>query len=288
MRNKEQKGGAFIQVIKNPEFLAEYLSEDHLQEDVFAPQLEEMLSVASDAYTYQRTGIFEYNDDINTEFYNELEARGYKFEAIDIESISFLFIRKVKKILNESPIFEIKYELFEDDVEELKTIDVPTFDKEWHQIYGLFTIVIDGQELFPYPTQNMPLSAKKTYSELILTHFKLLVDVYNTLKSSDYVALKYVENPWTWLEIQADNDNLVLNELKYEIVPLESLICTDKFLLKDAPYDSFSNVKIHKNDFFSEIRNKIINFVLDIQAINSEILASAYFSSVLNFYNIHK
>lgn len=44
----------FNQVIKNPEFLAEYLSEENLQEDVFAPQLEEMLSVASDAYIYQK------------------------------------------------------------------------------------------------------------------------------------------------------------------------------------------------------------------------------------------
>ncbi|MDF2671512.1 MAG: hypothetical protein K0R67_3818, partial [Paenibacillus sp.] len=44
------------------------------------------------------------------------------------------------------PIFEIKYEMFEDDVNEIKTIDV-----------------------------------------------------YNALKLHDYVALKYVENPWAWL-----------------------------------------------------------------------------------------
>lgn len=75
----------FNQVIKNPEFLAEYLSEENLQEDVFAPQLEEMLFVASDAYTYRKTGMFEYNDDIDTEFSNELEARGYSFEVVDIE-----------------------------------------------------------------------------------------------------------------------------------------------------------------------------------------------------------
>ncbi|MGM0881353.1 MAG: DUF4240 domain-containing protein [Bacillota bacterium] len=75
----------FNKVLKNPEVLAEYLSEDYLQEDEFAPQLEEILSVASDAYTYQKTGKFEYNDDTYTEFLNELEARGYKFEPMDIE-----------------------------------------------------------------------------------------------------------------------------------------------------------------------------------------------------------
>ncbi|XEC97306.1 DUF4240 domain-containing protein [Paenibacillus tarimensis] len=75
----------FNQAVNNPEFLAEYLTEDNLQEDEFAPQLEEILLVASDAFTYQKTGTFEYDDDTNTVFLNELEARGYKFEPIDIE-----------------------------------------------------------------------------------------------------------------------------------------------------------------------------------------------------------
>ncbi|TFE22574.1 DUF4240 domain-containing protein [Cohnella luojiensis] len=75
----------FNQVLKNPEFLAEYLTEDYLLEDEFAPQLEELLSVASDAYIYQKTGMFEYNDDTKTKFLKELEARGYNFEPIEIE-----------------------------------------------------------------------------------------------------------------------------------------------------------------------------------------------------------
>lgn len=75
----------FNQALKNPEFLAGFLTEDYLQEDEFAPQLEEMLLAASDAYTYQKTGTYEYNDSANTEFLNELEAHGYNFEPMDIE-----------------------------------------------------------------------------------------------------------------------------------------------------------------------------------------------------------
>ena len=70
------------------------------------------------------------------------------------------------KISIQPPVFEIKYEIFEDAIEELKTIDVGLFDKEWHQIYGSFTLVVGGHDS----------------------------------------ALKYVENPWTWLKIQVDND----------------------------------------------------------------------------------
>jgi len=75
----------FDMALKNPEYLAEYLTEDNLHKDVFAPQLEEILSVASDAYTYQKTSEYDYDDEINSEFLDELEARGYKFEPIEIE-----------------------------------------------------------------------------------------------------------------------------------------------------------------------------------------------------------
>ncbi|MFC4102504.1 DUF4240 domain-containing protein [Paenibacillus xanthanilyticus] len=75
----------FHKVLDNPEFLAELLSDDYLQTDAFAPQLEEMLSVAADAYTFLKTGGFAYNDKVNDEFLNELEARGCTFEPLHIE-----------------------------------------------------------------------------------------------------------------------------------------------------------------------------------------------------------
>lgn len=75
----------FTKAIKNPEFLADCLTDDYLEEDKFAPQLEEMLSVASDAYIYQKTGEFEYNDEISTEFWDELEARGHESMPAEIE-----------------------------------------------------------------------------------------------------------------------------------------------------------------------------------------------------------
>ncbi|MEK4515490.1 hypothetical protein NSS64_09465 [Paenibacillus sp. FSL H8-0122] len=180
------------------------------------------------------------------------------------------------------PTFEIKYEVFEDQIEELRTVDTATFDKEWHQIYGAFTLVIGGHEFISYPTSNMPLTVKHTFSELILTHLDLLVDGCNSLNSHKYLALKYVENSCTWLEIQVDDEVLILSELNHEI-PYRYLIQTDKFLLIDAPYGSFSNIRVHKSEFINEIRTKIIEFIKEIQAINSELLKSVYFSKLLGF-----
>ncbi|WP_068986867.1 hypothetical protein [Lysinibacillus xylanilyticus] len=71
-------------------------------------------------------------------------------------------------------MFEIKYEIFEDDVEELRVMDMLTFDKEYNQIYGSFTLTVGGHDFIPYPPDHIPLSAKRLYSELILTYFELL------------------------------------------------------------------------------------------------------------------
>ncbi|UQZ32197.1 molybdenum metabolism regulator [Paenibacillus sp. PK3_47] len=75
----------YNRVLNDPEYLAEYLSEEVLQENDVYPELEEMLSVATDAYTYSRTGSFEYDNDMNIAFLDELEARGYQFKPKNIE-----------------------------------------------------------------------------------------------------------------------------------------------------------------------------------------------------------
>lgn len=183
------------------------------------------------------------------------------------------------------PIFEIKYELFEDNIEELQTIDRLTFDKEWHQIYGVFTLVVGGHEFIPYPAENLPPSAKRIYSELLLTHFNLLIDVYNTLSTDDYVAIKYVENSWSWLEIQADDEVLTLSELNHEVTSLDNLFQTDKLLLKNASFGSFSKIRINKKDFLNEIKLKTNHFIREIQGINSSLLDSNYFSKLLSINN---
>ncbi|WHX50924.1 DUF4240 domain-containing protein [Paenibacillus woosongensis] len=80
-RGEEVYNGA----INNPEFLAGYFTEENLMEDEYAPQMEEILSVGLDAYIYKKTGEFEYNDEIHTEFLHELENRGYQIEPAELD-----------------------------------------------------------------------------------------------------------------------------------------------------------------------------------------------------------
>jgi hypothetical protein len=73
----------YNKVLKDPEFLAEYINEDNLDDEGF-PQNEELLSVGGDAYTFIKTGDIEWDDDIYDEFLEALDKKGLQ-SVTDIE-----------------------------------------------------------------------------------------------------------------------------------------------------------------------------------------------------------
>jgi hypothetical protein len=73
----------FNNVMKDPEFLAEYINEDNLDDEGF-PQIEELLSVGLDAYTLIKTGDTEWDDEIYDELLEALGKKGLK-PASEIE-----------------------------------------------------------------------------------------------------------------------------------------------------------------------------------------------------------
>ncbi|OLS35573.1 DUF4240 domain-containing protein [Bacillus sp. MRMR6] len=84
----------FNKVMKDPEFLAEYINEDNLDDEGF-PQNEELLSVGSDAYTLIKTGDTEWDDKAYDELLVALDKKGLKsvpeiefdWEEDDLEDI---------------------------------------------------------------------------------------------------------------------------------------------------------------------------------------------------------
>jgi hypothetical protein len=95
----------FNKVMKDPEFLAEYINEDNLDDEGF-PENEELLSVGLDAYTLIRTGDIDYDDKI----YDEL------LEALDKKGLQ--------------PITDIEFDWEEDDLEDLFPILWERFGEE--------------------------------------------------------------------------------------------------------------------------------------------------------------
>jgi hypothetical protein len=91
----------YNKVMHNPEYLAEYIGDENLDEEGF-PQNEELLTVGSDAYTLIKTGVTDWDDDIYDELLEEIEKKGLK------------------------PLEEIEFDWEEDDLDEL-------FPKLWER-----------------------------------------------------------------------------------------------------------------------------------------------------------
>ncbi|WP_336764505.1 hypothetical protein [Paenibacillus sp. USHLN196] len=179
-------------------------------------------------------------------------------------------------------MFIIKYEIFEDDIHELREIDFQTFNQEYNQIYGCFTLIVNGIEYLPYPLPEMRLETKRVYSELILTHFDFLIDVYYQLPKNNYVALKYNENHWTWLEFIKEGNELIVSELNYEIHEGSSLQ-TDRELFINAIKEKIINERIQWADFEKELISKTKEFFKTLQEINESIIVSNCFKQIRSF-----
>lgn len=95
----------YNKVMKDPEFLAEYINADNLDDEAF-PQNEELLSVGLDAYTFIKTGDSEWDDDIYDELLESLEKKGLQ------------------------PVADIEFDWEEDDLEHLYPILWERFGEE--------------------------------------------------------------------------------------------------------------------------------------------------------------
>lgn len=84
----------YNKAMQNPEFLAEYINEDNLDDEGF-PQNEELLTVGLDAYTLIKTGDTEWDEHIDDEFLEALEKKGlqpvpdieFDWEEDDLENL---------------------------------------------------------------------------------------------------------------------------------------------------------------------------------------------------------
>lgn len=179
-------------------------------------------------------------------------------------------------------MFEIKYEIFDDDILELRAIDLQTFNKEYNQIFGCFTIIVNGIEYLSYPSPEMRLETKRIYSELILTHFDFLIDVYYQLQKNNYAALKYIENHCTWLEFIQEGNELVVSQLNLEIHE-GPLIRTDRELFINAIKEEIINETIQWGDFEKELISKTKEFIKTLQELNKKIITSNCFTKIRLF-----
>jgi hypothetical protein len=183
-------------------------------------------------------------------------------------------------------VFEIKYTIFPDDVVQLRTLDLTTFERDFSNIYGTFTLVVDGKEYIPYPDNlDIPVGALRLFSELLVTHFEMLVEAAAIIETSKFVAMKYPENNWTWLELRTDGDLLSIREVSIESQNLNELVVTNEKLLQTAEHNRVDHIhgELSKADFKQEIHIKVRSFLREINEINTSLLECRIFTKLKAF-----
>ena len=167
---------------------------------------------------------------------------------------------------------EIKFNILEEKLEELKSISNKEFD-EWGNIEVQFELIINNIR-FGYVDNDVPFA-----NELIISWLKILNNVALKLKNSNRVIF-YIPYSTKWLEIIVDKEILNINEIE----PIEKNI---EFLITDKNYSNLfrycnKSEIIDKSDFIYCIVGSSRNFINYISDINEDILLSTTMKELIN------
>ena len=184
-----------------------------------------------------------------------------------------------------SSIFSIRYKIFEEDIKQLKTLNYEEIIRDFKNIYGWFSMEINNQSYLFYPSSDneKELQELRGLSEIISTHFSNLIEAYKCLKRSDYVAIKYIENPITWLEICKQGELLTISELRCFIVEGMKAIEINKELFIGARKSEIIDQSINWKQFEDELINKTKDFVTELRTINPLFIEIPYFKDIVDF-----
>ncbi|WP_261302913.1 hypothetical protein [Paenibacillus andongensis] len=188
-------------------------------------------------------------------------------------------------VIEVSSIFLIRYKIFEEDIKELKKLNYEDITREFKSIYGWFSMEINKHCYLYYPSSDneKELQEIRGLSEIISTHFSHLIEAYKCLKKSNYVAVKYIENPITWLEICKQDDLLTISELRFLMVGRMKVIEINKELLIGARKSEIIDQTINWKQFEDELINKTKEFVTELKTINPILLEIPYFKDIVEF-----
>lgn len=182
-------------------------------------------------------------------------------------------------------LFEIKYSIFEDDKEKFKSMSLEEFEDEFTNIYGMFTIISDGNKFIQYLDEENKflLETRRMFSELINVYFDGLIYIVNHLDEYPLFYLKYIENRTTWLEVLVEEKEILISEVERDWTHemnngLDCIVTTQSKLFNIRTYKTWGNIRIEKEKFKSELNEKLFLFLCEIKSQNQSILKSKIFN----------
>jgi hypothetical protein len=165
---------------------------------------------------------------------------------------------------------------------DLITANLSQIEQEHRNIYGEFNIVAGNQCYLPYPTEEQLGKNPELFSELLLTHFEQLNIVARTFEeqNSNYVAIRYIESPWVWLEFKRINDLVYVSEIYLSDGDIKQLISYEEHHFTGSRVEEGFSICITIAELLIEVNTKTNIFIEELKRLNPILIES---SSIKNF-----
>jgi|GEM_PF-3065832 len=183
--------------------------------------------------------------------------------------------------------FRIKYILFDEYLNEMKTMSLEEIEYEFSSIYGQFTFEVGDYQYLTFLDQD-GIPEELLPSELVDTHFALLLSVIKNLDKKTNVYIKYIENAWTWLKFEIDESTIKIQELECYDSGDDGEFSSNVVIGEHARFESVKLVKgshlVKKHLFLEEYNRALSGFINKLRSVNKLILQSKHLRTLMAYY----
>jgi len=177
-------------------------------------------------------------------------------------------------------MFEIRYRIPEEVLNEISSLDATEFDTEFNDIEGQIELNFNGNK-YGFCHEQVPFG-----QELLLFWFGLLNSVATKLRKAHYVAMWIPETAASFFEFVRSGEFLKIS-LVTVARPNGKGFVVESPLSDVVQYDC-KEIQVLVQDFQCEVSQKIEELLKELETINPELLKSEHISLFIEEYKSSK
>lgn len=127
-------------------------------------------------------------------------------------------------------------------------------------------------------------------TEVIDSHFYNLIRMIRGLQDNNVVFMNYIENDWTWIKFEREDEKITVSELKRKH---DNLVDGNSLNPELVAVDYFENAElvseeyiIDYSQFVSEVNSKLIDFINILKSTNMLLVKNKHLQRVIEYYNL--
>lgn len=165
-------------------------------------------------------------------------------------------------------MFQIRYRLVEDGLDELRNLDSPTFESEWGDIHGQIRLTFSAHE-FGYVSDKVPFGHQP-----LLLWFDILLDALISLREGNYVLMSQLGNHGAWIQFERQGDNVGISEIRFEPKEGHAPFILGIRPLSEETEVEWCGVTVLMSSMVNEITYQCSNLIEEMRRLNPKICNS--------------